>query len=191
MQISLLAPRSFEFRGWAIGKTTCLLTSRSLFGSTACCHAGSKYSWGCSSTRHTANTSRGRASRPPSWCIDHKSVASTSHNWRSLRDLLKLMPVIYDGVQVATRHSSVSSERSSAAGWWASDWFAPSHQIRPRCPQSNCWPADGSTSCCSDCCSSRWRLSFAVAERWCISCRWELQQVERGERGRETECKYQ
>lgn len=65
------------------------LTSHSLFDNTICCYADSMYRRECRSTTHTASTFRGRACRPLSWYIDHKSVANMNHNLWLLWDLLK------------------------------------------------------------------------------------------------------
>lgn len=148
------------------------LTSRNLSDNTVCCHAGSMYLRGCSNTMHTANTFRGMESPPPSWCIDHKSVAGTN---RMMWYLLKLLSEIYDSAQVATKHSSVAFGCSSAAGWLATDWFALMCRYHRQFPQSNCPPP---LDCCSNYYNSRSRLSSAVVARLSISFQWELKQVE-------------
>lgn len=149
-------------------------TSRNRCDNTVYCLFDSTCSWDCSSTKHTANTFRGTESPPPSWCIDHKSVACTNRNWWLMWNLLKLLSEIYDGVQVATKHSLVAFGCSSAAEWLATDWFALTRRCHRQCQQ--CSP-DG---CCLNCCSSRSRLSFAAAVGLLyISFQWELKQVEK------------
>lgn len=140
------------------------LTFRSLFDNIIYCLFGNTYSWDYNSKRHTANTFRGMEFQPLSWCIDHKSAAST--NRRLMWDLLKLMPEIYGGVQVALKHSSVSSDCLTAAVWWAMDWFVQGCPIRQQCPQP--------TSYCLVCCNSRSLSSFAVVVLLYISFQWEL-----------------
>lgn len=146
------------------------LTFRNLFGSTIYYPFDSKCSWGYSNTTRTANTFRGRRSRPPSWCIDQRSVASTSRSWRSMWNLLKLSLMIYDDAQQPSWRSLASFDCCSiAVEWLALDWFALECLSHRRCPLQNCSSVEFHYS-------SRWlSLSSAVAA---LSFRWELQQVE-------------
>lgn len=158
----------------------CQLTFHNLFDSIIYCPSGSTSSWDCSSTRHTVNTSRGMAFQPLSWCIDHKSVASMNRNWWLMRNLLKLLLEIYDGAQVATKHSLVSFGCLCVAVWLATDWLVSKRLFHRRCQQLNCSPVDCLLNyCCSNCHSSRSLLPFAAVVPLCISFRWELKQSER------------